>query len=116
MDDEIEEFLAEMAKGADATTHDLEIEEAALRAIVGEQRAEELELLWTRQLDPADEEDVKRYMDWNDKKLIWLWHRLERSRERRAAAGRAHMIRSQDKVASSLSSASKRAGLPRKPS
>lgn len=115
MDDEIEEFIAEMAKGADATTHELEIEEATLRAIVGDQRAEELELLWTRQLDPADEEDVKRYMDWNDKKLIWLWHRLERSRERRRAAGRAYMIRSQEKIAAS-SSTSKRMGLPRKPS
>jgi hypothetical protein len=115
MDDELEQFLAEMAKGADATTHELEIEEATLRALVGDQRAKELELLWTKQLDPADEEDVKRYMDWNDKKLIWLWHRLERSRERRAAAGRAYMIRSQDGTATA-SPTSKRAARPRKPS
>jgi hypothetical protein len=114
MDDEIEQFLAEMAKGADATTHELEIEEAALRTLVGDERAQELELLWTKQLDPVDEEDVKRYMDWNDKKLIWLWHRLERSRERRAVAGRAYMIRSQDGMATA-SPTSKRAA-PRKPS
>jgi hypothetical protein len=114
MDDELEQFLAEMAKGADATTHELEIEEATLRALVGDQRAKELELLWTKQLDPADEEDVKRYMDWNDKKLIWLWHRLERSRERRAAAGRAYMIRSQDGMASAAPTLKRAA--PRKPS
>ncbi len=111
MDDEIEQFLAEMAKGADVTTHELELEEAALRALIGGERAGELELLWTNQLDPADEEDVKRYMDWNDKKLIWIWHRLERSRERRVAAGRAYMLHSQDAVAP----APKRQAGPRKP-
>ncbi|QXX76074.1 hypothetical protein [Methylovirgula sp. HY1] len=93
--DEIQQFLAEMARGADATTHELEQEEVRLRMLVGHERAEELEQLWTNQLDPADEEDIKRYMDWNDKELIWTWSRLERSRERRAAAGRAHMIHSQ---------------------
>ncbi|MHB8884724.1 MAG: hypothetical protein ACYC5H_06500 [Methylovirgula sp.] len=93
--DDIQQFLAEMARGADATTHELEQEEARLRALVGRERAEELEQLWMKQLDPADEEDIKRYMDWNDKELIWTWSRLERSRERRAAAGRAHMLHSQ---------------------
>ena len=115
MDDEFQQFIAKMAEGADATTHELEAEEAALRAVIGPERAAELELLWTKQLDPVDEEEVKRYMDWNDKKLIWLWHRLERSRERRAAAGRAYMIRSQDGTATA-SPTSKRAARPRKPS
>jgi hypothetical protein len=100
MVDELQQFLTEMARGADATTHELEQEEARLRALVGNERAEELEQLWTKQLDPADEEDVKRYMDWNDKELIWTWSRLERSRERRAVAGRAHMIHSQQPDAS----------------
>jgi hypothetical protein len=99
MDDEIEQFLAEMVKGADATTHELEIEEAALRAIIGRERTEELEQLWMKELDPADEEDVKRYMDWNDRKLVWIWSRLERSRERRRAAGRAYMIETQSSIA-----------------
>jgi hypothetical protein len=93
--DEIQRFLAEMARGADATTHQLELEEIKLRQLLGRERAVELELLWARQLDPADEEDIKRYMDWKDKELIWTWSRLERSRERRIAAGHAHMIRSQ---------------------
>jgi hypothetical protein len=88
-----------MVKGADATTHELEIEEAALRAIIGRERTEELEQLWTKDLDPADEEDVKRYMDWNDRKLVWIWSRLEHSRERRRAAGRAYMIETQRSIA-----------------
>ncbi len=100
MADDIQEFLTEMARGADATTHELEREEARLRALVGHDRAQELGRLWAKDLDPADEEDIKRYMDWNDKELIWTWARLERSRERRAAAGRAHMIQSQQPSAS----------------
>ena len=95
MDDEIQQFITKMAEGADTTTHALEAEEETLRAVIGFERAAELELLWTKRLDPTDEEDVKRYMDWNDKKLIWLWHQIAVSRERRAAAGRAYMIRSQ---------------------
>ena len=95
--DEVRQFLTEMARGADATTHKLELEEIELRELVGRERAAELELLWAKQLDPADEEDIKRYMDWKDKELIWTWSRLERSRERRIAAGRAQMIRSQPK-------------------
>lgn len=110
--DEIQQFLVEMARGADATTHELEEEEARLRALVGPERAEELELLWAKQLDPADEEDIKRFMDWNDKELIWVWSRLERSRERRAAAGRAHMIHSQRCDAASFPDAEE---TPRKP-
>jgi len=94
--DDIQQFLAEMARGADATTHELELKEARLRALVGQERAVELEQLWAKQLDPVDEEDIKRCMDWNDKELIWTWSRLERSRERRAAAGRAHMIHSHE--------------------
>ncbi|ACK50238.1 hypothetical protein Msil_1269 [Methylocella silvestris BL2] len=115
MDEDVEQFLAAMAKSADATTHELEIEEAALRALIGGARAEELELLWTQQLDPADEEDIKRYMDWNDKKLIWIWRRLERSRERRVAAGRAYMINSQGTAAPAISAPAKAGARPRKP-
>ncbi|VFU08588.1 hypothetical protein [Methylocella tundrae] len=115
MDDEIEQFLAEMAKGAEATIHELEIEEATLRALIGDERVEELEQLWTKQLDPADEEDIKRYMDWDDKKLIWIWHRLERSRERRVAAGRAYMIRSQHSTAPAGTAPARPARGPRKP-
>ncbi|WP_020174576.1 hypothetical protein [Methyloferula stellata] len=100
MGDEIQQFLTEMARGADATTQELEREEARLRALVGQERAGELKQLWANELDPADEEDIKRYMDWNDKELIWTWSRLERSRERRAAAGRAYMIHSQQPSAS----------------
>lgn len=98
MDDETEQFLAEMVKGSEETTHELEEGEAALRALLGSERVEELAQLWSRQLDPADEEEIKRYMDWNDKKLIWIWRRLEVSRERRAAAGRAYMVHSQHRI------------------
>ncbi|ODS00099.1 hypothetical protein AUC68_02985 [Methyloceanibacter methanicus] len=94
--DDIQQFLAEMARGADATTHQLELQETKLREMLGPERALELELLWAKQLDPADEEEIKRYMDWRDKELIWTWSRLERSRQRRIAAGRTHMIRSQE--------------------
>ncbi|UTD27589.1 hypothetical protein [Bradyrhizobium sp. WD16] len=103
MVDEIQQFLTEMARGADATTLELEQKEARLRALVGPERAEELERLWAKEFAPADEEDIKRFMDWSDKELIWTWSRLERSRERRAAAGRAHMIHSQQPAASLLS-------------
>ena len=93
MDDEFQQFIAKMAEGADATTHELEAEEELLRAMIGPERVSELELLWSKQLDPIDEEEIKRFMDWNDKKLVWLWYRIGASRERRTAAGRAAMTR-----------------------
>jgi hypothetical protein len=93
MDDEFQQFIARMAEGADATTHELEEEEKRLRVAVGPERAAELEQLWARQLDPIDEEEFKRYMDWTDKKLIWIWRQIAISRERRFIAGRAAMKR-----------------------
>ncbi len=94
MDDETRRFLTEMAKGADATTHELELEEASVCARLGQERVLELKKLWARELDPADEEELKRTMDWRDKELVWIWSRLERSRERRLLAGRVLMTRS----------------------
>lgn len=95
MEDDVQQFLAAMAKGAEETTHELELQEARILAHVGPERALELKKLWARELDSADEEDVKRTMDWSDKELIWIWSRLERSRERRALAGRVLMVKSQ---------------------
>jgi hypothetical protein len=91
MDDETRRFLVEMAKGADETTHELELQEARVCARLGVERVLDLKKLWAREFDPVDEDEFKRSMDWSDKELIWIWARLERSRERRLLAGRGLM-------------------------
>lgn len=64
-------------------------------AQLGADRAAELAALWAKQMEPHDEAELKRNMDWTDKELIWVWLRLERVRARRVLAGRQTMLHMQ---------------------
>ena len=85
-------FFAEMARELEASARKLEAREAELKALLGPDRVAELAGLWAKTLDPQDEADLKRSMDWDDKELIWVWSRLERARARRVLAGRQAMV------------------------
>lgn len=91
MDDPDPAFLAEMARELEASARKLEEREAELLSQLGAERVDELAQLWAKELDPHDEEDLKRSMDWADKELIWVWARLERARARRVLVGRQTM-------------------------
>ncbi len=83
------DFIAEMAKELEASARKLEAREAELVAQLGADRTAELAGLWAKEMEPLDEAELKRNMDWTDKELIWVWSRLERARARRVlAAGR----------------------------
>lgn len=89
------DFFAHMAEELEATARKLEARETVLVAQLGADRVEELAALWAKTLDPADEDELKRTMDWSDKELIWVWARLERARARRVLVGRQAMMNSQ---------------------
>lgn len=82
------DFIAGMARELDASARRLEAREAELVARLGADRVAELAGLWAKEMDPRDEAELKRNMDWTDKELIWVWSRLERARARRVLAGR----------------------------
>jgi hypothetical protein len=88
-------FVAEMVSELDASARRLEAREAELVALLGADRVAELAGLWAKQMDPHDEAELKRHMDWTDKELIWVWSRLERARARRVLAGRQAMLHMQ---------------------
>jgi hypothetical protein len=86
------DFLSKMARELEDSIRKLEQRETELVTLLGLERVEELRALWAQSLPAADEEDVKRYMDWDDKELIWVWARLQRARERRVLVGRTSMV------------------------
>lgn len=85
-------FLEEMARALDASLRELEAEEARLREAIGEERVEELRTYLRREFEPVDIEEIRRNLDYDDRKLISTWIRLERNRARRVAAGRGAMV------------------------
>jgi hypothetical protein len=85
-------FLEEMARRLDASLRELEEEEESLRALVGEERVAELRSYLRREFEPADIEEMRRTLDYDDRRLISVWIRLERNRARRVAAGRGAMV------------------------
>jgi hypothetical protein len=89
------DFIAGMARELDASARRLEAREAELVAQLGADRVAELAGLWAKEMDPHDEAELKRNMDWTDKELIWVWSRLERARARRVLAGRQAMLHMQ---------------------
>ena len=89
------DFIAGMARELDASARRLEAREAELVARLGADRVAELAGLWAKEMDPHDEAELKRNMDWTDKELIWVWSRLERARARRVLAGRQAMLNMQ---------------------
>ena len=82
-------FIAEMAKEAGASARRLEAREAELVARLGADRVAELAGLWAKEMDPHDEAELKRNMDWTGKELIWVRSRLDaRGRGGCSPAGR----------------------------
>ncbi|MDD2759518.1 MAG: hypothetical protein PHH11_04405 [Methylomonas sp.] len=88
-DDQV--FIHEMVRELDASIRTLVAEEQRLVERLGDERVAELTEYWQKQL-PADEEEAfKLALDHDDKKLTWIWLRLERARQSRARAGQALM-------------------------
>jgi ribosomal 50S subunit-associated protein YjgA (DUF615 family) len=84
-------FLEQMAATLDASLRELEEEAQTLAAEIGEERVAELAAFHRRELEPVDLEEMRRTLDFDDRRLISLWVRLERNRARRVAAGRKAM-------------------------
>ena len=84
-------FLEQMAASLDSSLRELEEEAARVSAELGEERVVELGAFYRRELEPVDLEEMRRSLDFDDRKLLSLWVRLERNRARRVAAGRKAM-------------------------
>ncbi|BBU61350.1 hypothetical protein MSC49_12850 [Methylosinus sp. C49] len=84
-------FLEETARALDASMRELEQESERLQEVVGEERAQELQAYLRREFEPVDIEEIRRTLDFDDRRLISVWIRIERNRARRVAAGRSAM-------------------------
>lgn len=91
MKQEDQEFIGEMIRELDETIRRLVAEEQRLVGRLGEERVAELREFWQKELPPTEEESFKLAMDHEDKKLTWIWFRLERVHHSRAKAGQALM-------------------------
>lgn len=92
MDPDDRAFLEEMARTLDASMRELEQEADRLTAIIGEERVAELAAYLRREFEPVDLEEMRRGLDYDDRRLLSIWIRLERNRSHRVAAGRRTMI------------------------
>jgi ribosomal 50S subunit-associated protein YjgA (DUF615 family) len=84
-------FLEQMAVTLDASMRELEDEAQRLSADIGEERVAELGAYLRREFEPVDLEEMRSTLDFDDRRLLSLWIRLERNRARRVAAGRKAM-------------------------
>jgi ribosomal 50S subunit-associated protein YjgA (DUF615 family) len=84
-------FLEQMAASLDSSLRELEEEAARISAELGDERVAELGAFFRRELEPVDLEEMRRSLDFDDRKLLSVWVRLERNRTRRVAAGRKAM-------------------------
>lgn len=84
-------FLEEMARRLDASMRELEEEAESLEAVIGEERVVELGAYLRREFEPVDLEEIRGTLDYDDRRLLSIWIRLERNRARRIAAGRSAM-------------------------
>ncbi|ATQ68608.1 MULTISPECIES: hypothetical protein [Methylosinus] len=84
-------FLEQMATTLDASIRELESDAEHLSADIGEERVAELRAFFRRELEPIDLEEIRGTLDFDDRRLLSLWVRLERNRARRVAAGRKTM-------------------------
>ena len=91
MKPEDQEFIGEMIRELDETIRRLVAEEQRLVTRLGDERVAELREYWHKELPPAEEESFKLAMDHEDKKLTWIWFRLQRVHHSRAKAGQTLM-------------------------
>ncbi|CAN2534115.1 hypothetical+protein [Methylocapsa aurea] len=84
-------FIEEAARALDASLRELEDEAARLEELIGDERVQELGAYLRREFEPVDIEEIRRTLDFDDRRLITVWIRLERNRARRVAAGRSAM-------------------------
>jgi len=71
MDKADKEFIENMVRELDASIEKLVKQEKSLMAKLGEERTEELSELWLEQLSAEEADELKRGLDYLDKKLIW---------------------------------------------
>ncbi len=91
MNDEDHAFINEIARGLDSSIRQLLLEEQKLMTKLGQERVAELLEFWQKQLPAAEEEAFRLTLDYNDKKLTWVWLRLKRARQTRTCAGQVLM-------------------------
>ncbi|PWB84281.1 MAG: hypothetical protein C3F11_02105 [Methylocystaceae bacterium] len=91
MDPDDRSFLEEMARTLDASLRGLEEEAQRLTAVIGEDRVNELAAYLRKEFEPVDLEEIRRNLDYDDRRLLSVWIRIERNRGRRVAAGRRTM-------------------------
>jgi len=84
-------FINEMIKELDESIRNLAAEEGRLIAKLGEARVAELLEYWQKRMPPDELDAFKLALDHDDKKLTWIWFRLQRARQARAKAGQALM-------------------------
>lgn len=84
-------FLEHMAVTLDASMRELEDEAQRLSIDIGAERVAELGAYLRREFEPVDLEELRSTLDFDDRRLLSLWIRLERNRARRVAAGRKAM-------------------------
>ncbi len=84
-------FIGEMVVVLDETIRRLVAQEEELFNKLGQERVTELREYWQKELLPEDEEAFRLAMDHVDKKLTWIWLRLERIYASRAKAGQTLM-------------------------
>jgi hypothetical protein len=91
MKTEDQEFITEMVRELDDSIRSLAAEEKRLMNRLGDERVAELKEYWQKKMPAEDEEAFRLALDHNDKKLTWIWFRLQRARQSRAKAGQALM-------------------------
>ncbi len=88
---EDQEFVENMILELDESIRRLVEEERRLKLKLGDDRVAELSEYWHKQMPESEEEAFKRAMDHADRKLTWIWLRLNRLHQSRANAGRVLM-------------------------
>jgi hypothetical protein len=94
LDEDDQEFLAQMGKQLDESIQELKKEEVQLMTRFGEERMSELRMYWKKEYEPVDINEIGRCMDYYDRKLIWIWSCLEETHSKRALVGKNYMLMS----------------------
>jgi hypothetical protein len=84
-------FLVAMVEELEASMRTLELDEAGMITTIGAERVLELEKYWKNELEEIDMQEIRRGLDYDDRRLIFIWNRLDRVRHYRALAGQSAM-------------------------
>ena len=81
-----------MVKQLDESIKELVVAESLKVEQMDEERVEELLEYWEERMPKEDEYEFKLTLDYNEKRLMWIWARLRRAHAARASAGREYMM------------------------